>query len=56
MREQGSNVKSGLESIYRKKFTRDFVLNYTTSETSPTVKTDVDKKIAHKFLEKVFGS
>lgn len=56
VREQDSNVKSGLESIYRKKFTRDFVLNYTTSETSPTVKTDVDKKIAHKFLEKVFGS
>lgn len=55
VREQGSNVKSGLESIYRKKFTRDFVLNYTTSEGSGT-KTDVDKKIAHKFLEKVFGS
>ena len=58
IREQDSNVKSGLEYIYRAKFDRNFINTFTdtnTDSTYSTYKANVDKNIVQTFLHKVFN-
>jgi hypothetical protein len=55
VREQNQEVKSGLEYIYRSKFSRSDI-NRSTNTDLPENKNEVDNLIAIAFLNKVFNS
>lgn len=54
VKEQSSNVQSGLEYIYRSEFSRNQI-NSTDDEFS-SVTSEVDQKIVGTFLDKVFNT
>lgn len=57
VKEQSSNVQSGLEYIYRSGFSRDTINNdYSTDDDFSNVTTDVDEKIIKTFLHRVFNT
>lgn len=51
-KEQDSNIQSGLEYIYRSKFDREYVNNYSNTDTT---KAQVDENIVKTFLHNVFN-
>lgn len=53
LKKQSINVKSGLEYIYRSKFSRNFVNDYISTGPNQT-KADVDRNIQNEFIGRVF--
>ena len=56
VKEQSSNVQSGLEYIYRNKFSRDQINSDYSADNFSSVTSEVDQKIVGTFLYKVFNT
>lgn len=56
VKEQSSNVQSGLEYIYRSQFSRDQINRDYTDDDFSSVTSGVDQKIVGTFLDKVFNT